>query len=515
MPALTRPCKSLVQKMTISLLPDDHHDQTLLNNVRPPDWINPTPKGRYTLAVIGAGTAGLVCAAAAAGLGAKVALIERELLGGDCLNAGCVPSKALLASARVAANARHASRVGVHVPGGIQVDFPAVMERLRRLRAGLSPHDSAARFRSLGVDVFLGQGRFTSRDSIEVNGQTIRFVRGVIATGARAAHPEIPGLAETGYFTNENVFTLTALPSRLAVLGAGPIGCELAQAFARFGSNVTLIDRNPRILHREDAEAACVVQQALQADGVTFLGATEVTRVEHTGQGKTLHLKDASTITVDEILVGAGRRPNIENLSLETAGVVFTAQGVSVDDHLRTSNSRVFAAGDICSHFRFTHAADAMARIVVQNALFPGRARLSSLHIPWCTYTDPELAHIGLSEEEARNRTIPYRIFVQSFDKVDRAVLEDRGEGFVKVLVKPGTDRILGATIVSADAGELMGELSLALTHGLGLRKLAATIHPYPTRAEALRKLGDAYNRTRLTPWTAWLIKQWLSWFRS
>jgi pyruvate/2-oxoglutarate dehydrogenase complex dihydrolipoamide dehydrogenase (E3) component len=507
--------------MTISLLSDDPHDRQLVANVHPLDWVNPPAAPRYNLVVVGAGTAGLVCAAGAAQLGARVALVERELLGGDCLNVGCVPSKALLAAARTAAAVRDAATFGIRVPAGAEADFAAVMERLRRLRAEISPHDSAARLTSLGVDVFLGQGAFTGPDTLAVAGQQLRFSCAVIATGARAKRPDIPGLAEAGFLTNENVFAMTALPPRLAVIGAGPIGCELAQAFARLGARVLLLDHNPRILSREDADAAGVVRAALERDGVEFILSAAVEQVQRHGGAKVLHIRgsrDAAFVLqreVDEILVGAGRQPNVEGMGLEAAGVRFDPRkGVVVDDRLRTSNARIYAAGDVCSRFQFTHAADAMARIVLQNALFLGRARVSALTIPWCTYTAPELARVGLSPAEAKEKGVAIDVFTQPLAAVDRAVLDGETEGFVRVLVKRGTDRIVGCTIVAAHAGEMMGEVSLAMTHGLGLRKLASTIHPYPTQTEALKKIGDAYNRTRLTPWVKWLLGKWLAWRR-
>jgi pyruvate/2-oxoglutarate dehydrogenase complex dihydrolipoamide dehydrogenase (E3) component len=501
--------------MTISLLPDDPHDRRLLANVHPSDWINPTPAPRYNLVVIGAGTAGLVCAAGAARLGARVALVERELLGGDCLNVGCVPSKALLRCARAVAAVREAAALGVNVHAGVTVDFPAVMQRLRRLRADISPHDSTARFRDLGVDVFLGQGTFAGPDTLAVAGQSLRFSRAVIATGARARHPDVPGLVEAGFLTNENVFALTALPPRLAVLGAGPIGCELAQAFARLGSKVVLLDRHSCVLRREEAAASDLVRAALERDGVQFLPCAIVNRVERCQTGKRISLASRAEYEVDEVLVGVGRQPNVDGLGLESAQVKYDPEkGVAVDDRLRTSNPRIFAAGDVCSRYQFTHAADALARIVVQNALFLGRARASALTIPWCTYTDPEVAHVGLSRAQATEQRIAVDVFTQPLGEVDRAVLDGQTEGFVQVLVRRGTDRIVGCTIVAAHAGEMIGEVSLAMTARLGLRRLAGTIHPYPTQAEALRKIGDAYNRTRLTPWVRWLLGKWLGWWR-
>jgi pyruvate/2-oxoglutarate dehydrogenase complex dihydrolipoamide dehydrogenase (E3) component len=504
--------------MTVQMLADDPHDRRLVADVHPPDWTNPTPVGRYNLVVIGAGTAGLVTAAGAAGLGAKVALIERELMGGDCLNVGCVPSKGLISAARIAATVRRAGEFGVRVPDGVSVDFPAVMERMRQLRAEIAPNDSAARFRSLGVDVFLGAGRFTGADTIDVAGQTLRFRKAVIATGARAHRPNVPGLADAGFLTNESVFNLTALPPRLAVLGGGPIGCELAQCFARFGSQVTLLERSGQLLGKEDRDAAVVVAASLQRDGVSLQMNTVLDRVERTPTDKRLHVSSGgqpSVIDVDEILVGTGRVPNVDGLGLETVGVVYDSrQGVTVNDRLQTTNPRIFAAGDVCSRFKFTHAADFMARIVIQNALFFGRSKASALTIPWCTYTSPEVAHVGLTEREANEQGVAIQTFVQPLEHIDRAILEGTTESFVKVHVAAGSDQIVGATIVAEHAGEMIGELTLAMKSGLGLRAIGGTIHPYPTVAEAVRKLGDQYNRTRLTPFVKSLFERWLAWTR-
>ncbi|MEK6260969.1 MAG: mercuric reductase [Planctomycetota bacterium] len=522
------------------MLPHDEHNARLINLVHPPTWVNPTPAPRYNLVVIGAGTAGLVTAAGAAGLGAKVALIERDLMGGDCLNVGCVPSKALIAAARAAANVRRAGEFGVSAELGARsaersgsdddasssalrapssaLDFPRVMERLRRLRADIAPGDSASRFQSLGVDVFLGEGRFTGPDTIEVAGQTLRFKKAVIATGARAARPDTPALVGVELLTNETVFSLTELPRRLAVIGGGPIGCELAQAFARLGSDVTLIQRPSQVLEREDPDAARLVAAALEQDGVRIVTNAQITCVTRDGHDKLIHVAhrdEVIEVRADEILVGAGRTPNVDGLNLEVVGVQYDrAKGVVVDDRLRTTNPRIFAAGDVCSSYKFTHAADFMARIVIQNALFFGRARASSLTIPWCTYTSPEVAHVGLTEREAKERGIEVRAFMQDFHHVDRAILEGSTDGFVKILVKAGSDRIVGATIVAEHAGEMIGEIVLAMTNRIGLRRLAATIHPYPTVAEAIRKCGDAYNRTRLTPFVKSLFERWLAWTR-
>ncbi|MBI2923873.1 MAG: mercuric reductase [Planctomycetes bacterium] len=501
-----------------ALMPLDEHNRTLQFNAHPVDWVNPSPAGRYNLVVIGAGTAGLVTAAGAAGLGAKVALIEKHLTGGDCLNVGCVPSKALIRCSRAASETRGAGEFGVRVAGQISVDFPAVMERMRRLRARIAPNDSVHRFKELGVDVFLGEGRFAGGDTVEVAGTTLRFSRAVIATGARATAPPIPGLAETRYLTNESLFSLTELPQRLAVIGGGPIGCEMAQAFARFGSQVTLIEADKHILVREDQDAARRVEAALARDGVTILCGGKAAEVRRRGAEKILLLDcggERREITVDEILVGVGRAPNVEGLNLEAVGVRFDNRaGVVVDDRLRTTNGRIYAAGDICSRYKFTHAADALARIVIQNALFFGRAKASALTIPWCTYTDPEIAHVGMYERDAEAAGIPAQTFIVELKDVDRAILDGEDEGFLKVCVRKGSDRILGATLVARHAGEMISEITVAMTAGAGMKALSRAIHPYPTQADVIRRAGDAYNRTRLTPRVKSLMTRFLSWRR-
>ncbi len=488
---------------TESLLAGDEQDRRLLGHVHPADWRNPEPAPWYHLVVVGGGTAGLVCAAGAAGLGARVALVERALLGGDCLNYGCVPSKGVIRAARAWADARAAAeRFGGPAATG-PGDFGAAMRRMRTLRADISSHDSARRFSSLGVDVLLGDGRFVAADAVEVGGKRLAFKRAVVATGARAAALPIPGLAEAGYFTNETVFTLTELPARLALIGAGPIGCELAQSFARFGSQVTLLDVAPQILIREDRDAAAIVEKALVADGVRLELGVQIARVERRGEEKVLQLtRDGkpSEVAADAILLAVGRRPNVEDLGLEAAGIAYGKTGVQVDDHLRTSNRRVFAAGDVASRFQFTHAADAMARIVIQNALFKGRAKASRLVMPWCTYTSPEVAHVGLYEKDAQEQGIAIDTLTLPLSDVDRAKLDGDEEGFLRLHLKKGTDRILGATVVAEHAGDLLGEIYLAATHGIGLGKIASVIHPYPTQVEVIKKAADTWRRGKLTP---------------
>ncbi len=497
----------------IQLQPRDAHNVDLESHVHPPHWTNPTPSQPYHLVVIGAGTAGLVTAAGAAGLGARVALIERELMGGDCLNVGCVPSKAIISAARVAATVRNAESFGVSVPEGSAVDFGKAMERMRRLRSKISPADSARRFADLGVDVFFGQGRFVDDKQITVtpaNGSVseLQFKKAVIATGARAAAPPIPGLDTVDYLTNESLFSLTELPARLGIIGSGPVGSEMAQSFARFGSDVFLFERDDHILTREDPDAAAIVQAQFERDGIHLMLRSHDMRLSPATDGKVrLEGKTADEpydVVVDRLLVAVGRAPNIEGLNLESISVKYDRHGVEVNDYMQTTNPRIFAAGDICSKYKFTHAADFQARIVIQNSLFApgpfGKKKASHLVIPWATYTSPEIAHVGMYEQEAADAGLDIDTYTQHFRDVDRAILESEDEGFAKVHVKKGTDQIVGATLVATNAGDMISVITLAMTHGLGLSKIGSTIHPYPTQADAIRKLGDQFNKTKLTP---------------
>ncbi|MGE5219078.1 MAG: FAD-containing oxidoreductase [Chloroflexota bacterium] len=499
------------------ILEGDRHDQLLLANCRLPGRVNPTSSGKYNLVVVGGGTAGLVCAAGAAGLGAKVALIERNLMGGDCLNVGCVPSKAVIRAARAAHEARRGAEFGVSLAGGAQINFAAAMERMRKLRAEISSHDSVQRFTSLGVDVFIGAGKFVGPGAVEVDGKRLNFSRAVIATGARPQEPPIPGLRETGCFTNETIFTLTKLPRRLAVIGAGPVGCELAQSFQRFGSIVTLITDGAEILPKEDPDAAAILRGQMAKDGVRILTGAKVQRVEAKDDGKLLSLSadgKPDVIACDSILVAVGRAPNLENLGLDEAGVRHTVRGVDVDARLRTTNPRIFAAGDICSRHRFTHAADAMARVVIANTLFFARRKVTDLVIPWCTYTDPEIAHVGHYEKDGRAAGFDVATITQALCDVDRAVLDGESDGFARVHYDGKTGKILGGTIVARHAGELLGELTLAIVAKQKVGVLSSTIHSYPTQAEVLRKIGDAYMRTKLTPTLKKVLAKWLQWRR-
>ena len=508
------------------VLPDDAHNQQLVANVHPSDWVNPELSGRYNIVVIGAGTAGLITAVIAAGLGAKVALIEKHLMGGDCLNVGCVPSKGVIRAARAWADLRRAEEFGVHIPAGVTYDFGTAMARMRKLRAKISRNDSAQRYRNLGVDVFIGTARFAGADTVVVEGpagnRTLDFTKAAICTGARAAAPPIPGLTEAGYLTNETVFSLTELPPRLGVIGAGPVGCELAQAFARFGSRVCLIEAQHGILPKEDRDAAQIVERQLVKDGVHLLCCGQDLTISRADGGKRLTVDSHGLrheVTVDEILVGVGRTPNVEGLGLDAVGVEFDKAGIKVNGRLQTSNPRIFAAGDVCSRYKFTHAADAMAQIVIQNALFPhpfglGYATVDSLIMPWCTFTEPEVAHVGMYEQDAKDKGIEVETYTFKLDEVDRAILDGEDEGFARVHIQKGSDTILGATIVAAHAGEMIGEFSVLMKAGVGAKAIAGTIHPYPTQAEVNKKVVNLWRKAHFTQATRNRLMKLFAWMR-
>ncbi len=515
--------RAVMDQEEVSVLPDDEHNRVLINNVHPPGWINPEPTGRYNLVVIGAGTAGLVTAAIGAALGAKVALIEKHLMGGDCLNVGCVPSKGVIRASRAWAELRHSSEFGVHIPDSVKYDFGAAMARMRKLRARISHTDSAHRYKKLGVDVYIGEGRFTGPNTVEVAGKTLKFTKAAICTGARADAPPIPGLKEAGYLTNETIFSLTELPNRMAVIGAGPIGCEMAQSFARFGSQVYLIEALHGILPKEDRDAAEIVHESMRRDGVQLLCCGKGMTISKTDGGKRLTVDSHGQhyeITVDEILVGVGRAPNVEGLGLEAAGVQYDSRaGVKVNDRLQTTNPNSYAAGDICFPFKFTHTADVLAQIVIQNALFPhpfglGYASTNSLVIPWCTYTEPEIAHVGMYEADAKAQGIEVDTFTFKLDEVDRAVLDGEDEGFARVHVRKGTDKILGATIVAGHAGDMISEFTQAMKAGLGLATIAGTIYPYPTQAEVVKKVANAWRKSTFTEWKKRFLTGFFAWTR-
>ena len=496
----------------------DEHNKRLVAEVHPPNWVNPSPKKKYDLVVIGAGTAGLVTAAGAAGLGAKVALIERHLMGGDCLNVGCVPSKGIISAARFAKQFSRLSEFGATLEGNVHLDFGKIMERMRRLRADISPDDSAQRFSDLGIDVFLGQGSFKNSSTVTVAEKELHFKKAVIASGARAIELPIEGLSEAGYVTNETIFSLTQLPKTLGVIGAGPIGCEMAQTFQRLGSQVTLLNNTEHILPREDGDAARIVEEAMLADGVAIHCKVNMTRVQKEGSGKRVFFEQEGqeeSVYVDELLLAVGRGPNIEGLNLEGVGVEYDSKGVKVDDFLQTTNSKIYAAGDICMNWKFTHTADFAARAVIQNALFAigpfGKKRLSSFLVPWVTFTEPEIAHVGMYAKDAMQKGIEIETVTKELSEVHRALLDGESEGFVRIHVEKKTGKMLGGTIVASHAGEMIGELCVAISQKMKLSSLASVIHPYPTQAEAIRLAGDIYNRGRLTEKVKKILKLFIS----
>jgi pyruvate/2-oxoglutarate dehydrogenase complex dihydrolipoamide dehydrogenase (E3) component len=474
------------------------------------------PRDPYHLLIVGAGPAGLTAALAAARRGARVALIERDLLGGTCLNRGCIPSKTLIRTSRLYREMRDAEQFGGRVPGQITVDFPEVMDRVRRIRARVSKHHSAERLAAAGIDLYFGDARFVALDSVMVGGRVLRFKKALVATGGRPVRPPIPGLEEAGYLTYDDVFDLTECPKRLLVIGGGPVGCELAQAFARLGSRVTLVQDDPMFLGREERDAAQLLSDALARDGIEIHLDTQTTGVRVDGNDKVadlVHDDARQTVAVDRILVGVGVAPNVQGLDLEAAGVVYDrAEGIPVDDYLRTSNPRIFAAGDVCAGNKFPHIENAAARIVVANALFLGRRRLSAEAIPWCTFTDPEIAHVGMYVTEARQKNIPVKTFTVLMHEVDRAITDGEEQGFVKLHVREGTGKILGATVVASHAGDLINEISLAMNAGLDLATLALVNQPYPTQSQAIKMAALAYAGSRRSSLRTWLTRTWLSW---
>jgi pyruvate/2-oxoglutarate dehydrogenase complex dihydrolipoamide dehydrogenase (E3) component len=458
---------------------------------------------RYNVVVIGAGSGGLVVAAGAAGLGAKAALVEKHRMGGDCLNTGCVPSKALL----------HAAKAGMR--------FPAAMGHVRAVQGRIAPHDSVERFTGLGVDVRLGAARLRNAHEVEVegSGEVLRGRHIVIATGSRPRIPSVPGLVEAGFHTNETIFEIETLPRSLLVLGGGPIGVELGQAFARLGSSVTIVNDGEHLLPREDPDAASVLTARLRSEGIVVLDRFRVERVE-TEDGRTIVLaasvdgRESRSFEVESILVAAGRQPNVEGLNLEGVGVAFDGRGVRTDDTGRTSVRNIWAVGDVTGPYLFTHWAGHQARTVVRNILFPFTARADRDNVPWVTYTEPEIARVGCNETEARAKGIEHSVFRVDFSGNDRALADETHEGFFSKVLADRGGKVLGATIVHPRAGDLIGELVLAKKHGITLSQLSATIHPYPSLSEIHRAAGDAYVRTRLSPGSRARLTKVYGWLR-
>jgi pyruvate/2-oxoglutarate dehydrogenase complex dihydrolipoamide dehydrogenase (E3) component/uncharacterized membrane protein YdjX (TVP38/TMEM64 family) len=476
--------------------------------------------------VVGAGSAGLVASLIVAGAKARVTLIEKNNMGGDCLNTGCVPSKTLIRSARMAHYMSRSEEYGlkkVHA----EVDFPAVMSRVQSVIKTIEPHDSVERFTSLGVDCIMGEARITSPWTVEVNDKVINTRAIIVATGARPLIPEIAGLAKVDYLHSDNVWSLTELPRRLLVLGGGPIGCELAQSFARLGAEVTLVDQGEQLLPREDADAATQVHQQLQRDGIRILLGHKAERFEvdggsnKQGTGGTLHVSDKSgaesALAFDRVLLAVGRRPNVEGFGLNELSVPLNDNGtVSVNEFLQTRFPNIYACGDVAGPYQFTHMASYQAWYAALNALAGGvkKFRVRYPVVPWCTFTDPEVARVGISEAEAERDDIEYEVTRYEMTGHDRALADGEAHGFVKVLTAAGSDRILGATIVGYHAGELIGEFVTAMTHGMGLKKVAATNHIYPTMLEANRFAANAWRSKRLSVKLLGWSERWFRFMR-
>lgn len=470
----------------------------LFDAVRPIKWVDPEVDGadKYDILVIGGGAGGLVTAAGSKGLGAKVCLIERGFLGGDCLNNGCVPSKAFLKSCNVAHNARTAAKYGVLIEGEIKINFPAIMTRMKEIRAEISENDSAQRFSTnMGVDLYLGHAKFTGKNTVEINGKEISFLKACIATGGRPRVPEIEGINDVQHYTSDSIWNLTALPKDLLVVGTGPIGCELGQGFARLGSKVTMVSSGNQFLRAEDADCSVYLQEQMKADGVEFLMQTKPQKVSKNDDGSvsvTYQTEGAEPVTksFSTILFAIGRVPNVESLGCEAAGVAYEADGVTTNDFLQTSNPDIYAVGDCLPGPKFTHNSDVHARMVVRNALFEDQKAKSSIVLPKCTYTDPEVASVGVNEKEMKAQNIEFDAYVKFFDRCDRATCESK-KGIYKVWCRKGTDEIVGATLVGGPAGDLICQITQAITLKIGMQDLGKCIYPYPSFAESFGHMSN------------------------
>ena len=467
----------------------------------------------YNLIVIGAGSAGLVAAYVAAAAKARVALIVQGVMGGDCLNTGCVPSKALIRSAKLAHEGAVAASFGLK--GRLEPDFAAVMARVRGVIAKVAPHDSAERYRGLGVEVIAGRARVIDPWTVEVGDKRLTARRLVVATGAEPFLPPIPGLADVAPLTSETLWRLETPPRRLLVIGGGAIGCELAQAFARLGVAVTLVESAVRVLFREDEEVAQAMRAALVADGIDLVENVAVTGFAGDAVEGRATLEDGRAIDFDRVLVAVGRRPRVKGFGLEELGLIENGRLV-VDDRLRTRLPTIYAAGDVIGQLQFTHAAGSYGASAALNGLLSplrlGKTKLAPF--PAVTYTDPEMARVGLNESEARAQGIAYEVTRYELKELDRAIADGAEEGFIKVLTAPGRDRILGATIVGARAGDMLSEFTLAMRHGLGLKAIFATIHPYPGWSDAARATAGEWRRARAPAWALRLSQRLFAWAR-
>jgi pyruvate/2-oxoglutarate dehydrogenase complex dihydrolipoamide dehydrogenase (E3) component len=479
--------------------PNDDGEETFLCRVRPKDWKNPTPRSSYDLVIIGAGPAGIAAAEYAARLGYAVALIERHRLGGNSLNAGSVPSKVLVRTARICALTRAAQHFGVTNPNEPALDFGRTISRMRRIKTRISALSSVQHLTALGVHIFFADARFANEDTLLVGDAQVRFKKALIATGARPRVPEIPGLDRLGYLTSATIFELTALPKSLAVVGGGPLGCELAQAFCRMGCKVTIVQNESKFLPREERDAAEILNRSMAKDGVEIRLNTALVGARRSATGKVLETMNDGVkglIEADDILLSVGRVPNVEGLGLELASIDCDAQvGIKVDDYLRSSNPNVYAAGDACMTLKFTNAAEASARLAVQNALQQMQKPQSQLLIPWCTYCDPEIAHIGVHVWEARLAATPIKSYTMMMQDIDRAILDGQETGFVKIHVAEGSDKILGATIVALRASEMINEMAVIMSAGIGMNDLANIVHAYPAQTGAIMQAAQAYVR--------------------
>jgi len=471
------------------------------------------------LIVIGAGSAGLVSAYIATAVRASVTLIEKHRMGGDCLNTGCVPSKALIRSAKLLARTRRAAEYGFrHID--VDFDFAGVMDRVQRVIRTIEPHDSIERYTSLGVECIQGEARIESPWSVTVNGRTLTTRNIIVATGARPFVPPIPGIEQTGYLTSDTIWKLRSLPERLVVLGGGPIGSELTQCFARFGSKVTQVEMMPRILIREDPDVSRLITEKFTAEGVDVRVNHKATLFRQDGNDKILVCESGGKeveIRFDELLVAVGRKPNTEGFGLEEAGVQLSENGtVKTDKYLQTSVPGIYACGDVAGPFQFTHTGAHQAWYASVNTLFGPFKRFKADYsvIPWATFTDPEVARVGLNETEAEEKDIPCEVSIYRMDELDRAIADEEAHGFVKILTVPGKDRILGATIIGDHAGDLITEYILAMKQGFGLNRILGTIHIYPTLAEANKYAAGEWKKAHAPGWLLGLLGRFHRWRR-